>query len=103
MYEKNTSILLETDLPRVLWAPFRQIIEEYFDSRYNINVYTSDMNFDANKIDLILSTNTIDGIDKDYPDAQIIAINREVNYRDLNRIEEVLLNNLVYKKFKLYF
>ncbi|MDN4125469.1 helix-turn-helix domain-containing protein [Staphylococcus aureus] len=95
MYEKKTNMLLETDIPQVLWAPFRQIIEEHFDSKYNINVYTSDMEFDVDKIDIILSTNTIEGIDKDYPHTQIIAINREVKNRDLNRIEEVLLNNLV--------
>ncbi|EGO6085907.1 hypothetical protein HA909_002701 [Enterococcus faecalis] len=88
-------MLLETDIPQVLWAPFRQIIEEHFDSKYNIKVYTSDMEFDVDKIDIILSTNTIEGIDKDYPNTQIIAINREVKNRDLNRIEEFLLNNLV--------
>ncbi|NSU70618.1 helix-turn-helix domain-containing protein [Enterococcus faecalis] len=95
MYEKKTNMLLETDIPQVLWAPFRQIIEEHFDSKYNIKVYTSDMEFDVDKIDIILSTNTIEGIDKDYPNTQIIAINREVKNRDLNRIEEFLLNNLV--------
>ncbi len=95
MYEKKTNMLLETDIPQVLWTPFRQIIEEHFDSKYNIKVYTSDMEFDVDKIDIILSTNTIEGIDKDYPNTQIIAINREVKNRDLNRIEEFLLNNLV--------
>ena len=94
IYEKKTNLLLETDIPQVLWAPFRQIIEEHFDSKYNINVYTSDMNFDADEIDVILSTNTIDGLSKDYPGAKIIAINRELKNRDLNKIEEVLLNNL---------
>ena len=95
MYEKKSNILLETDIPKVLWAPFRQIIEEHFDSKYNINLNTGDMEFDVDKIDIILSTNTIEGIDKDYPNAKIIAINREVKNRDLSRIEEVLLNNLV--------
>lgn len=95
VYEKKTNILLETDMPQILWVSLRQIIEEHFDSKYNINVYTSDMNFDVDEIDVILSTNTIEGIRKDYPDAKIIAINRELKNRDLNKIEEVLLNNLV--------
>ncbi|MFV5900135.1 helix-turn-helix domain-containing protein [Enterococcus faecalis] len=95
VYEKKTNILLETDMPQILWVSLRQIIEEHFDSKYNINVYTSDMNFDVDEIDVILSTNTIEGIRKAYPDAKIIAINRELKNRDLNKIEEVLLNNLV--------
>ncbi len=94
MYERKTNMLLETDVPRVLWTPFRQIIEEHFDSKYNIEVFTSDMDFEKEKIGIILSTNTIEGLAKNYPNAQVIAINREINNRDLNKIELLLLNNL---------
>lgn len=94
MFELETNTLLETDVPQVLWAPLRQIIEEHFDSKYNIKVYTGDMNFEVDKIHIVLSTNTIEDIDQDYPNAQIIAINREINSRDLNKIEEVLLYRL---------
>ncbi|MDQ6186833.1 hypothetical protein, partial [Enterococcus faecalis] len=94
MFELETNILLETDVPQVLWAPLSQIIKEHFDSKYNIKVYTGDMNFEVDKIHIVLSTNTVEGIDQDYSNAQIIAINREINSRDLNKIEEVLLYRL---------
>lgn len=94
MYEKKTNLLLETDLPKSLRETLRQMVEGHFNFKYNINVYTSDMNYNENEMDIILSTNTLDGLDKEYPNAKIIAINREIRNRDLRRIERELLNNL---------
>lgn len=88
-YETKITILIESDMPRLLMQKFIRQINGYFGYLYNITICDV---FDIRDqpVDILLTTSTIEGLCQLYPDAEIVVVSKTLSIVDMARIDQVL-------------
>ncbi|WP_160240745.1 helix-turn-helix domain-containing protein [Enterococcus faecalis] len=91
MMEKKIQICLETDLPEPVEEFLCRQISSFFRERFNFTLTNSSGIKNYNTIDILLVTIPLEEYTTIFPNAQIIAINRDLNFIDYNNIQKVLI------------
>ncbi|WP_432228194.1 helix-turn-helix domain-containing protein [Enterococcus faecalis] len=89
--ERCINVYLETALPSVLNEMIIKQVDGYFKTRFNLRILIETDKLNKDDIDILLTTIPLKEFDLMYPNAHIIAINRELKLIDYEKIETVLL------------
>lgn len=90
LFEKKINIILETDMPILLTKHLENKIETFFQEEYNINFIDIVTSQYTQKIDVVITTKNIAGMEQYYNEAYIVRINRVISYADLQYLDFIL-------------
>ncbi|HCT9166691.1 TPA: helix-turn-helix domain-containing protein [Enterococcus faecalis] len=88
--EKSVKVYVETALPSVLEDLLIEQVHSYFKIRYNIQMLNGSKKINREDVDMLLVTIPLEEYKSEYPNAQIIAVNRDLKPVDYEKIESVL-------------
>ncbi len=88
--EKQINIYLETDLPMPVTLLLKDQIENYFSLRHHLKVWSGFIE-STEKIDIVLTTVPFSDIKKNFPQAEMITISRNIGIDDFKNIRKEII------------
>ena len=88
-FEKEISVILESDMPILITTHIIKKIAFYFKEQYHLKFLTFPEKKLAESVDVVITTAAVKNLNKQYPNAKIIKINREPSPKDFRELTAI--------------